>query len=102
MTKKLAAIAARIAREVGDIRGHDGWEETLWDALLYSGDNLDTKQADITFGMVVTYWQQHDVGRPVPKHGRGGAGILGNVAAAMAADPPRGFKSPWHKPRGAA
>lgn len=72
MAKKLAAIAARVATDLGDIRGRQGWEETLWEELvLSSADDLDTKQADIVFGMVVAYWQKHDVGRPVPSHGSG-------------------------------
>lgn len=57
---KLAPIADQIAAKCKDMRGQDEWEQSLWEVCQWQ-DDLDTKQVDILFGMVVSRWD-----RPTP------------------------------------
>lgn len=54
---KLAPIADKIALKVKDNRDQPEWEQDLWEELQWV-DDLDTKQVDILFGMVVTRWDR--------------------------------------------
>ena len=54
MATKLAPLADKVAQQLTDIRNVDGWEENLWEELQWF--DLDTKQVDILFGMVVSRW----------------------------------------------
>jgi hypothetical protein len=62
MSTKLAPIADRVAKRRADNRHESGWEELLWfDIDWASGCELDAKQMDIVFDMVVARWNK--VGR---------------------------------------
>lgn len=55
MATKLAPLADKLAAKLVDNRDQPGWEELLWEEVVWL-DDIDTKQADILFGMVVTRW----------------------------------------------
>jgi len=59
MSARLGPIADRIAGKLGDIRSEPEWEAALWDVIgMANYGDLDTKQADIVFGMVVRRWSK--------------------------------------------
>ncbi len=56
---KLAPIAERVCSRRADDRTEFGWEEQLWfDIDWASGCELDAKQMDIVFDMVVARWNK--------------------------------------------
>jgi len=56
---KLAPIADRVVKRMPDPRSKPGWEELLWfDIDWASGCELDCKQMDIVFDMVVARWNK--------------------------------------------
>lgn len=54
---KLAPIADKLASKIADNRDQPEWEQSLWEELQWI-DDLDTKQVDILFDMVVTRWDR--------------------------------------------
>jgi hypothetical protein len=56
---KLAPIADRVAKRRADDRDKPGWEEQLWFDIDWAGRcELDCKQMDIVFDMVVARWNK--------------------------------------------
>lgn len=70
--KVTAELADRLARKIPDNRDQPEWEQSLWEELQWL-DDLDTKQVDILFGMIVSRWDrakrhpsQRDASLPSP------------------------------------
>jgi hypothetical protein len=55
--KVTAELADRLARKIQDNRDQPDWEQSLWEELQWL-DDLDTKQVDILFGMIVSRWDR--------------------------------------------
>lgn len=57
MAKVTAELADRLAAKINDNRSEPEWEQALWEELQWL-DDLDTKQVDILFGMIVARWNR--------------------------------------------
>lgn len=59
MTKVSAELAERLATKIADCRSEADWQESLWDSInIWTSGQLDTKQTDILFDMIVARWDR--------------------------------------------